>query len=545
MTDALLDESAALLQYSDVYVTPKSLRRLIVGLAEPFASVYDPAVGSGQLMVDAAASLKAPTIGDAGIAQLSGQEVDSGTWAMAQLNLAIHGVHADIAIGDVFSEDHFPQLRADRVITAPPWNQRLSIEKISKSDPRWIYGEPGSNDGNAAWIQHCLYHLADGGRAVLVLPNNALFEVGRAGRIRQRIIKAGLLDAVVALPPGLFAWSPKPAAILVFSKSNVDRSGGPASLMIDLSQSGEGPGKQSTVLGADVIEQVIHTYRAWVAGEPPDIENASVARFDDIAANDFVLVPARYQSVVHDSPDADEARSRKRDLRLRLENLSAASRDADDQLGKAFGSTETSSFRQVRLGDLSSAVTIARGFPTHRAVSGGTVPVMSIADLRNGSTPRHFADHDAIWDTGLTEAVPGDVLLAIEGGTVGETMVVAEGSGQFVPSQQVAILRVADTAVIDPWYLGAWFATEQARAQLLRLASGAAIQRVRIRDLQSLTVKLPPLSRQREIGQHFLAFDRAIEGHRAVAVCLEDLRDVELVVAFSDIADGAAHPTSA
>jgi hypothetical protein len=88
-----------------------------------------------------------------------------------------------------------------------------------------------------------------------------------------------------------------------------------------------------------------------------------------------------------------------------------------------------SAFNLVRLGDLTSAVTITRGFPTQRTVPDGDVPVMSVADLRNDSAPRHFADLDAIDEAGLDFAEPGDVLVAIEGGTVGETMVVAEGDG--------------------------------------------------------------------------------------------------------------------
>jgi restriction endonuclease S subunit len=199
-------------------------------------------------------------------------------------------------------------------------------------------------------------------------------------------------------------------------------------------------------------------------------------------------------------------------------------------------------FTEVRLGDLFRALTITRGFPTHRTVPDGDVPVMSVADLRNNSAPRHFADRDAIEDASLSLAEPGDVLVAIEGGTVGETMVVAEGLAQFVPSQQVAILRVIDTGEVDPWYLGAWFATEEAREQLLRLAGGVTIQRIRTRELASLIVKLLPLSQQRDIGRRFVAFETAIKSHRAVVGCLEDLRDVELVVAFSDAADRAAHP---
>ena len=64
-------------------------------------------------------------------------------------------------------------------------------------------------------------------------------------------------------------------------------------------------------------------------------------------------------------------------------------------------------FTEVRLGDLSSAVTITRGFPTPSGGPGGDVPVMSVADLRNDSAPRHFADHGRDLDGGTTGAEAG------------------------------------------------------------------------------------------------------------------------------------------
>jgi restriction endonuclease S subunit len=190
-------------------------------------------------------------------------------------------------------------------------------------------------------------------------------------------------------------------------------------------------------------------------------------------------------------------------------------------------------FEEVRLGDLEGALTISKGFPTQRATPDGEVRVMSVAALRNETLPKFFAYRDDISDVGLTLAQPGDVLIAIEGGTVGETLVVQDDLGEFVPSQQAATLRVTDTERLDPWFLGAWFATEPAREQIRRLARGLTIQRVTIHDLASLTVKVPPLADQREIGRRFLAFENAIQGHRAVAACLQDLRDVDLVVTFA------------
>lgn len=334
MAGALLEQVAqAFDRRGGEYLSPSSVRKLIVAVADPSGNVYNPASGIGQLMVDAAAAAQ----GTAAIS-LTGQEINSQVWAMARLNLAIHGVDSELALGDVFGDDNYPQLRADRVITVPPWNQRLPIVETLEGDPRWVWGEPGSNDGNAAWIQHCLYHLADGGRAVMILPNGVLFEGGRAGRIRQRIVKAGLLDAVIALPPGLFAWTLLPCALLVFTKGRADVDGKPApTLMVDISDAAEGQGRRSASLPDDVITRTARLYRNWRSGESPNADNAAVASFDDLAAHDFTIDPRRYVSVAPSPPNLERATQERHDLVARLGRLTQASREADDQLKAILG----------------------------------------------------------------------------------------------------------------------------------------------------------------------------------------------------------------
>ncbi len=125
-------------------------------------------------------------------------------------------------------------------VSSPSRRGARSLPSLTSctDDPRWVWGEPGPNDGNAAWVQHCLSHLADDGRAVIVLPNGALFESGRAGRIRQRIVKAGLLDAVLALPPGLFAADCSAVRPVLCHKGRPNVGGKPApTLMVDLTES--------------------------------------------------------------------------------------------------------------------------------------------------------------------------------------------------------------------------------------------------------------------------------------------------------------------
>ncbi len=328
MADALLEHAAkAMGNHGGEYLSPPSVRRLIVAIAQPVGSVYNPASGIAQLMIDAAANV------GQGAVELFGQEINSRIWAMAQLNLAIHDVRADLALGDVFGNDHYPQLRANRVVAVPPWNMKLPIVERLRYDPRWVWGEPGTNDGNAAWIQHSLSHLADNGRAVIVLPSGVLFESGRSGRIRQRIIKAGLLDAVLALPPGLFAWTGLPCAVLVFTKGRPTVAGKPAAtLMVDISQSGVGRTSRSTTLSDDLIDEVARIYRDWVEGAEPTEDCAAVATFDELAANDFVIDPGRSTPFPSSPPDLDEAVHERSELLDRLERLSQASRDADDQL---------------------------------------------------------------------------------------------------------------------------------------------------------------------------------------------------------------------
>lgn len=192
-----------------------------------------------------------------------------------------------------------------------------------------------------------------------------------------------------------------------------------------------------------------------------------------------------------------------------------------------------SDFRDVRLADLSEAVTITKGFPTHRAAPEGDVRVMSIAALRNQSEPRYFASYEDIQDLKIEFAQSGDVLVSIEGGTIGEAFTVQPDVEEFVPSQQVATLRVLNADVVDPLYLGAWLSTAAAQEQLERLARGMGIKRIAMKELGSLVVRVPDLDTQHEIGRRFIAFEAAIRSHRAVTACLEELRDADLVVSFA------------
>jgi hypothetical protein len=329
--------------------------------------------------------------------------------------------------------------------------------------------------------------------------------------------------------------------MLVFVKGRPQLDGKPqATLMFDLSDATEGSENRPAVLREALIDEVAEQYRGWRAGAEPTAGFTAVARFDDLATNDFIIDPRQYNSMPTVPLDTDVAVRKRSSLLEQLDSLIAECRNADEALGADLAELPSAAYEEIRLGDLSSAMTIGKGFPTQRAAHHGDVRVMSVAALRHGSSPKYFADRSDIADVGLELARPGDVLIAVEGGTVGETFVVPEEIDEFVPSQQVATLRVIDTTRLDPWYLGAWLSSEPARQQIRRLARGMAIQRVPIRDLTSLSVMIPPLRDQEEIGRRFHAFQKAIQSHRSAAACLEELRDLDLVVILTNSGNGGS-----
>jgi type I restriction-modification system DNA methylase subunit/predicted DNA-binding transcriptional regulator AlpA len=328
LADAALEQSAkALGKHGGEFLSPPSVRKLVVSLAEPTGTIYNPATGAAQLLVDAANSSSQEPL------RLVGQEINPRIWAISQLNLALHDLDADVALGDVFTEDRHRHLRADCVVSVPPWNHRFADADLLHDDPRWIWGEPGPRDSNAAWIQHCLARLADDGRAVIVLPNGALFEGGRSGRIRHRILRSGLLDCVIALPAGVFPRTPIPCAVFVFRKGR--KSGGtPAPvLMVDLTASGEIAERGVSSLSDGVIAEATALYSAWLAGKAPDKGFAAVATYEDLVAHDFVIDPGRYLSLPSVSVvDRTAAEKLHRALVERLDELTQQSNSTDAEL---------------------------------------------------------------------------------------------------------------------------------------------------------------------------------------------------------------------
>lgn len=326
------------------FYTPRPVVRLLVEMLEPYEGrVYDPCCGSGGMFLQSERFVDSHG-GNRTNVSIFGQESNPTTWRLAHMNLAIHGIEANLGPqpADTFLRDLHPDLKADFVLANPPFNISDWGGQLLREDKRWVYGAPPVGNANYAWIQHFIHHLAypngrGGGVAGFVMANGSLStNTGGEGEIRAKIVQADLVDCIVALPAQLFLTTGIPVCLwfLTRDKSGKNvRKGTPnrpegrqgETLFIDARKLGtmqtrvnrvltgteeweEVPGTRDPLPSSD-IGRIVYAYRMW-RGEPtPTWWNSEehgewvyedkagfckAVKENEIAKHGFVLTPGRY-----------------------------------------------------------------------------------------------------------------------------------------------------------------------------------------------------------------------------------------------------------
>mgnify|MGYP000227264315 CR=1 FL=1 len=298
------------------FYTPRSVVQTLVEMLQPFEGrVLDPCCGSGGMFVQSAKFVDAHG-GNRNQLSIYGQEFTNTTWKLAKMNLALRGIDADLGSksADSFTEDLHPDLRADCIIANPPFNISDYWDESLADDPRWAYGTPREGNANYAWMQHFLYHLAPKGTAGFVMANGALSSSdGTDPDIRKKLVEAGLVDCIVALPDKLFLNTGIPASLWFLAK---DRSGNGHRertgevLFIDARQLGTMVTRARRELKEDDIAKIASTYNTWRSLE--DFEKYSdepgfckAASTTEIADNSYVLTPGRYVGIAEAETDGE------------------------------------------------------------------------------------------------------------------------------------------------------------------------------------------------------------------------------------------------
>lgn len=296
------------------FFTPRQVVRLIVRMLDPQAgeSIYDPAAGSGGMLVETIDTVRSHGQ-DTRTLRLYGQEVNLTTAAIARMNMFLHDIEDfRIVRGDTLRS---PGLRNpdgaisqfDVVIANPPFSLSNWGSDRWAGDARSFCGVPPAKNGDFAWIQHMVASMNDGpGRVGVVMPHGVLFRGGVESRIRQCLIEADRLEAVVSLPTNLFYNTSIPACVLVF------RATKPAErrnhvLFVDGSLCFN-KGRNQNQMSTTDVDAIVTAYRT---GEDPDGTggvNVRLVPFDEIKGTGFDLNIGRYlKSTAADALDLPTA----------------------------------------------------------------------------------------------------------------------------------------------------------------------------------------------------------------------------------------------
>jgi type I restriction enzyme M protein len=307
------------------FYTPRSIVRLLVEMLEPYKGrVFDPCCGSGGMFVQSEEFIEAHG-GRIGSIAIYGQESNQTTWRLCKMNLAIHGIDANIQWGDSFHNDAFKDLKADFILANPPFNDSDWGGERLQGDIRWKFGTPPKGNANFAWVQHFIHHLSPTGMTGFLLANGSMSSnMSGEGAIRKAIVEADLVDCMVALPGQLF-YNTGISACLWFVARNKqnprwrDRRG--EVLFIDAGSMGVMVDRTHRVLSDEDIKKIVSTYRAWRKGNNyNDVAGfCKCARLEDIQQFQHVLTPRRYVGVERIEEEATQFEDKMKQLVKQLE----------------------------------------------------------------------------------------------------------------------------------------------------------------------------------------------------------------------------------
>jgi len=305
------------------FYTPGAVSTLLAKLtkSKPGARICDPTCGSSSLLIKAGKEVDSDNF------SLYGQEANGSTWALAVMNMFLHGYdNATIRWGDTIRNPKLKEgdslMKFDTVVANPPF----SLDKWGKVDDkeenrastsfdpetdkynRFWRGVPPKSKGDWAFISHMIETTyPDRGKVGVVVPHGVLFRGSSEGKIRQKTIEENLLEAVIGLPANLFFGTGIPAAILIFNRAKGDNQN---VLFIDASRHYQAGTNQNLLRTTD-IEHIVSTYYDFNEGKlkPGIVEDkfSYVATFEEVAGNDFNLNIPRYVDTFEEETEVDIA----------------------------------------------------------------------------------------------------------------------------------------------------------------------------------------------------------------------------------------------
>jgi type I restriction enzyme M protein len=277
------------------FYTPAEVSRIlakVVGITPETRqdqTVYDPTCGSGSLL------LKVADEAPRGLT-IYGQEMDNSTWALARMNMFMHGypsheIWRDNTLSTPYWKQDDSSLKTfDFAVANPPFSYKSWSNGVNvTADPfgRFEYGAPPDKNGDYAFLLHILKSLKSTGKGAVILPHGVLFRGNAEARIRQNLVRQGYIKGIIGLPPNLFYGTGIPACIIVLDKAGAAERQG--LFMVDASRGLMKDGNKNRLRSQD-IHKIVDVFNTQTA-QP---RYSRLVPLAEIEQNDYNLNIPRY-----------------------------------------------------------------------------------------------------------------------------------------------------------------------------------------------------------------------------------------------------------
>jgi type I restriction enzyme M protein len=530
MFDALLEKVDRDLGRHGGHFTPSSLVRCMVEVLDPTSTntVYDPSCGSGELLVAAA---------QRGVESVSGQALNERSLRMTLLNLSMHGREAELRIGGPeILRGAFADQQFDVVLSNPPFG--ITLPDDAELDA-WPFEVPSKRNANFAWLQLAVYKLNQGGRAGVLMPNGTLFTGGLNAEIRRKMIDAGVVEGIIALPARLFANTGIQVSLWLIRRPIPGDPAPSEILFIDATSMGMVNERTHRILREHEIAKIAQEYRRWRDFNRLGKFNRSAGfawsvSVDEIRQNDYNLQPQRY---MHAEPDSrgslvDTPLAGLESLQRELDELTEQAKQTRRKVDSHFEALRDSTrgqWREVLLGGICA---IQAGPGTVDRERGLTVqdwtPLVLPRNIKRG----HLS-HDEL-DTVRPELsaklvnyrlLSGDIVCA-RSGTLGRHGLIREAENGWILGPSCMRIQPRSKEVV-PEYLVHYLNSPEVYNWITSESRGStAIPHISAATLRELLIPLPSVAVQRDIAIMLDTIDVHIEQYQRGASAMQSLRDL-------------------
>ncbi len=412
------------------------------------------------------------------------QEIAPSLAAVGSIRAFMHGI-TDIqtAVGDTIANPTFTdgtQLKKfDYIMMDFPFGmawQYKENELIYDKYSRFIYGKPTKSSSEWLFVSHIIKSLKVTGKAIVMLSAGSLFNTGTEA-IREKIIKEDLIEAVIALPAGLFSHTAIPVNMLILNREKEKKG---KILFVNAEDMAITASRSKKEISSENITKIADIYKRSLEVD----EISKLVNLEELHKN--MLIPNKYVSKAEIETEKFGKVKIKPDEIKKLDTLERLG-----ALGKFYRGINTSSCTENP--------------------GNGKYNIINLADVQVGelildSVTRYDINRNAKIDEYTVR--PGDIIVSCKG-TATKICIIPDHTGQMLISQNFIGIRLSERQ--SPKFIKEFLESPLGKYLIANKQLGSTITMLNVKDLQEVPVLSIPLKEQETMVKRYEELVKSIK----------------------------------